>query len=149
MDIHKYLSEKRKNLMRSGGKIRNFQVFDFNYIPPKPLMREEVKPLIDAVLRYQLTGIPNHALILGARGSGKSVLARYLQKLLASAQLHFAYVNCRQHNTSYKIVASFLGVRPRGCSLDELWLRYTDAQRGKVVFILDEIDLMSEKDRHK
>ena len=150
MDIEKYLSAKQKSLDRHADRIRDFRVFDFNYIPQKPLMREEVKPLIDAILRYQKTGIANHTLILGSRGSGKSVLARYLMQVIGQpGQISFAYANCRQHNTSFKILASLLDVRPRGCSLDELWLQFTDRHKGKILFILDEIDLISEKDRQK
>ena len=150
MDIEQYLSERQKRFDKSKDQIRNFEVFDFNYIPEKPLMREEVKPIIDALLRYQQTGIANNVLILGSRGSGKSVLAKYLMKTLSKqGQLNFAYANCRQHNTSFKILASLLGVRPRGCSLDELWQRFTSTNTGQTVFILDEIDLMSDKDKHK
>lgn len=150
MDIKQYLFDKQQNLKKSTDRISNFQVFDFNYIPDKPLMREEVKPIIDALLRYQQTGIANNVLILGSRGCGKSVLARYLVKILSQqGRLEFAYANCRQHNTSFKILASLLGLRPRGCSLDELWQRFTDSRQGKIVFVLDEVDLMSEKDKHK
>ena len=110
MDIQDYLSDKQERLARSSGRIRDFGVFDFNYIPKKPLMREEVKPLIDAILRYEQTGIANHALILGARGSGKSVLARYLMQIMSAPEkINFVYANCRQHNTSFKILASLLG----------------------------------------
>ena len=150
MDIEKYLSQTQYNLDKSKDKIKDFHVFDFNYIPDKPLMREEVKPIIDALLRYQQTGIANNVLILGSRGCGKSVLARFLMKVLSKqGQVDFAYVNCRQHNTSFKILASLLGLRPRGCSLDELWQRFTDSKQGKIVFVLDEVDLMSDKDKHK
>ncbi len=150
MDIEQYLSERQKHLDKSKGKIRDFGVFDFNYIPEKPLMREEVKPVIDSLLRYQQTGIANNVLILGSRGCGKSVLAKYFMKVLSQQnKLYFAYANCRQQNTSFKILASLLGVRPRGCSLDELWQRFTDSIKGKTVFILDEVDMMSEKDKHK
>ena len=150
MDIEKYLSEKLRHLARNANRIHNFNVFDFNYIPAKPLMREEVKPLIDALLRYRQTGIANHALILGTRGSGKSVLARYLKQIMAEPnELGFAYVNCRHHNTSFKILAALMGISPRGRTLNEIWLRYTDRHQGKMVFILDEIDLMSDKDRQK
>ncbi len=150
MDIEKYLSERQKRLDKSKDQICNFEVFDFNYIPEKPLMREEVKPVINALLRYQQTGIANNVLILGSRGSGKSVLAKYLMKVLSQQrQIDFAYANCRQHNTSFKILASLLGLRPRGCSLDELWQQFTDSGKGKIVFVLDEVDLMSDKDKHK
>ena len=150
MDIDEYLHDKQRNLKKSTDRICNFKVFDFNYIPEKLLMRKEVKPIIDALLRYQQTGIANNALILGARGSGKSVMLKYLMKLMSKQQqLNFVYTNCRQHNTSFKILASLLGVRPRGCSLDELWQRFTSTNTDQTVFILDEVDLMSDKDRSK
>jgi Cdc6-like AAA superfamily ATPase len=150
MDIQDYLSEQQRRLAAARRQIRDSRVFDFNYIPEKPLMREEIKPIIDALLRYQQTGIANHLLILGSRGSGKSVLARALMQMLSADQgLSFAYANCRQHNTSFKILAALLGVKPRGCSLDELWQKFHQAHGGPVVFILDEIDLMSEKDKNK
>jgi archaeal cell division control protein 6 len=148
MDIEEYFQEKQQSLAASKSRIKNFEVFDFNYIPEKPLMREEVKPIIDGLLRYRQTGIANNILILGSRGSGKSVLARYLMNLMAQeGQIRFVYANCRQHNTSFKILASFLGIHPRGCSLDELWQRFSDGHRGKTVFVLDEIDLINDKDR--
>jgi len=150
MDIEQYLAKKQHSLARSRKRIRNYRVFDFNYIPSNPLMRQEARPVIDALLRYQQSGIANHTLILGSRGSGKSVLARYLMRVLGSqGPLQFAYVNCRQHNTSFKILAELLGLRARGYSLDELWYLFTQRFIGKVVFILDEIDLISDKDKHK
>jgi len=149
MDIRQYVSDKQAQLKQSAERIHDFQVFDFNYIPEKPLMREEAKPLIDAILRYQQTGIPNHLLILGARGSGKSLLARYLMQLMQSHPLEFLYVNCRRHNTSYKILAALLDIRPRGVSLDELWQRVTCRIPSQAVFILDEVDMISTKDRQK
>jgi len=150
MDIDQYLSQQQASLDRGADRIRNFEVFDFNYVPEKPLMREEVKPVIDALLRYQQTGIANNVLILGSRGSGKSVLARYMMTVMArQGPLVFAYANCRQHNTSVKILAALLGLRPRGCSLDELWQRFEDSREGRVVFVLDEVDLISEKDKYK
>ena len=149
MDLQRYLSEKQQTLDQYRQRIKDPRVFDFNYIPEKPLMREELKPVIDAILRYRQTGIANHLLILGARGSGKSVLARSLMQILAGPDLLFEYVNCRQYNTSFKIIAYLLKVRPRGCGLDELWQKYLQEHPHKTIFVLDEIDLMSEKDRQK
>jgi len=150
MDIAQYLNERKRHFDDSKSRIRDFAVFDFNYVPDKPLMRREVRPVIDALLRYQQTGIANNVLILGSRGSGKSVLARYLMKVMAGEDgPNFAYANCRQHDTSFKILAFLLGLRPRGCSLDELWQRFEDLHHGPVVFVLDEVDLMSDRDKHK
>lgn len=150
MGIADYLSDRARMLDESMERIRDFRVFDFNHIPEQPLMREEVKPVVDACLRYLKTGIPNHMFIFGSRGSGKTLMLKFIQRLLnKQPQAGVMYVNCRQHNTSFKILAHLLGVRPRGCSLDELWMRFCLAHAGPLIFILDEVDLMSDKDRHK
>jgi cell division control protein 6 len=150
MDIEEYLRQKQKNLASKAKNISNFKIFDFNYIPQKLLLRQEVKPVIDAILRYKQTSIANNVLILGSRGSGKSVSAKYLMKMLAEqTDLKFVYVNCRQHNTSFKILAALLDVSPRGTGLDELWQAFMMSNKQGVIFILDEIDLMSDKDRNK
>lgn len=148
MQIEDYLTKSQTSLNKCMRRIKDFDVFDFNYVPAKPIMREEVKPIIDALVRYQKTGIANNVLILGARGSGKSVLTRYLMEVMSNS-LDFVYANCRQYNTSYKILAHLLGIKPRGRGLDEIWTRFERERPGKVVFILDEIDLLSERDKHK
>jgi len=137
-------------LDESSRRITDFRVFDFNYIPDEPLMREEVKPIVDASLRYLKTGIANHLFIFGSRGSGKTLMIKYIQRLLAKqGNVDVLYVNCRQHNTSFKVLAHLLGVRPRGCSLDELWHRFSDTYSRRLILVLDEVDLLSDKDRHK
>lgn len=150
MEIRDYLAEKEDRLKKGSQRIRNFKVFDFNYIPEKPLMREEVKPVIDGLLRYRRSGIPNHLLVFGSRGSGKTLMVKYLRRLFGDrSDLDFAYANCRLHNTSYKILAHLLGVKPRGTGMDELWERFCDEQDAPLVFVLDEVDLLSDKDRKK
>ncbi len=148
MDIESYLADKQNQLENSSKIITDYRVFDFNYIPDKPLMRTELKPLIDALLRYRQSGIANNVLVLGSKGSGKSLLAQYLMKIMSN-KLSFTYANCRQHNTSYKILAHLLDVIPRGCGLDELWNRFSLMHKNRTVVILDEVDLLSEKDKHK
>ncbi len=108
-----------------------------------------MKPVIDSLLRYEKTGIANHLFIVGSRGCGKTLSVRYLQKLFEKRGLTVLYSNCRSHNTSYKILAGLLGVRARGISFDELAERFTDRYPENTVVILDEVDLLSEKDKNK
>ena len=150
MEIEEYLVQKEKRLEKKVKRIKDHRVFDFNFIPDKPLMRDEVKPIVDALLRYEKTGIPNNQLVIGTRGSGKTVILRCLMGLMkGKKELVFKYVNCRTHNTSFKILAETLGVKPRGCALSELWHRFQQSNPGKCVVVLDEIDLLSDKDRNK
>ena len=150
MRILDYLNRQARSLEQSSARILDFRIFDFNYIPDEPLMREEVKPIIDACLRYLMTGIANHLFIFGSRGCGKTMVIKYIQRLLSKREeLDMLYINCRQHNTSFKILAHLLGVRPRGVSLDELWHRFCDNHDRRVIFVLDEVDLLSDKDQRK
>lgn len=150
MRITDYLDQQSRTLDESSRRIRDFRVFDFNHIPEEPLMREEAKSVIDAYLRYLKTGIANHLFVFGSRGSGKTLMIKYIQRLFAKrGGVDILYVNCRQHNTSFKILAYLLGVRPRGCGLDELWHRFSDLHRKRLILVLDEVDLLSDKDRHK
>jgi len=147
MDISDYLKKKKRDIKNSAMRIKDFKVFDFNYIPKKPLMRQEAKPIVDALLRYHQTGIANHILVLGSRGCGKSLLAKYLMQLLSQEKtVNFLYVNCRQHNTSFRILSFLLGLPPRGNSMGEIWQQFTEKFTAKTVLILDEIDLIKDKD---
>jgi cell division control protein 6 len=150
MKITDFVARQARLLDESSRRIKDFRVFDFNYIPEQPVMRAEVEPIVSACLRYLKTGIANHLFIFGSRGSGKTLMIRYIQRLLAEhAQADHLYVNCRQHNTSFKVLAHLLGVRPRGWSLDELWHRFSERYARRLILVLDEVDLLSDKDRQK
>jgi len=149
MDIFDYVRDKEKRLSEKTKSVRDAKVFDFNYIPKKPLLRNEVKAVIDALLRYEKTGIANHALIVGSRGSGKTLSVRFLEQLFKSRGIRMLYANCRSYNSSYKVLARLLGVRARGVSFDELAERFSDTFQDKTVVVLDEVDLLSEKDTQK
>ncbi len=83
MKITEYMRKQAQELKKNKLRIKDFRVFDFNYIPEHPLMRDEAKPLIEACLRYQATGIANHLFIFGSRGSGKTLMVEYVGRLLS------------------------------------------------------------------
>ena len=148
MEIEKYILRKEASFESLKKRIRDFRVFDFNYIPPKPLMRQEVKPIIDSILRYQKTSIPNNIVIVGSRGSGKTLTIKYLKKVFEEKpDLKILYANCRQLNTSFKIIAGLLNLKPRGYSLPELYEKFKEKYNQKTILILDEADLI-DKDKH-
>ena len=150
MDIAAYLKQQKKHIGREARSVRDFSVFDFDFIPQQPLMREESKLLIDDMLRFAISGIPTHYAVIGSRGSGKTLTLKYLQRVIPDqTNLSIVYANCRQHNTSFKILAHLLRVQARGASLSELFSAFCDKCEAKTVVVLDEIDLMSSKDRRR
>ena len=62
MEIEEYLRSKFGCLKKEAEQIKDHRVFDFNYVPKKPLFREEVQPIAEAVLRDAQTGVqtPNN-----------------------------------------------------------------------------------------
>ncbi len=150
MDIASYLEQNRKDLGRKTKNIKDFHVFDFHYIPEQPLLRDEAKALIDEMLRFEISGIPNHQAIVGSRGSGKTLTVKYLQRIMRKhTSLEVLYANCRHHNTSFKVLAHLAGVQARGMSMTEVFGRFCRRWPAKTVVLLDEIDLMSAKDRRR
>ena len=150
MDVAAYLQEQKQALGRQSRQVKDFTVFDFNYIPERPVMREECKELIREMLQFELSGTPNHLVIIGSRGSGKTLTLKYLQKVVpGQTALEIIYANCRHHNTSFKIFSHLLGQRTAGASLGELYERFLVKHPRKAVVVLDEVDLMSPKDRRR
>lgn len=150
MDVASYLAEQKDLLGRESRYITDYSIFDFHYIPDPPLIREECKTLIKELVRFNISGIPSNQAIVGSRGSGKTLTVKYLQQLVPKEiDLDIVYANCRHHNTTYKILAHLLGVQPRGASMAEFFDRFCQRHKMKTVVLLDEIDLMSPKDKHR
>lgn len=150
MDIASFLKQEEDRNAKIRCLVKDFSVFDFSYIPNEPLMRAESEYLIKELVRFEMSGIPTHLAVIGAKGSGKTLTLKYLQGLLNDqGRLNVVYANCREHNTSFKIFAHLLGVQARGASLSELFDRFCQQHPGKTVVLLDEIDLISAKDRSR
>jgi cell division control protein 6 len=150
MDIAAYLRQQKEHLGEESQKVKDFSVFDFNHIPDQPVMREECKELVDEMLRFEISGIPNHHAIVGSRGSGKTLMMKFLQRVVeAQTSLDMLYVNCRHQNTSFRIFSYLLGDKTAGASLTELYERFLAKYRKKTVVVLDEVDLMSPKDKRR
>ena len=131
-------------------QVKDFSVFDFNYIPAEPPLREESKHLINDMLRFEMSGIPTHQAVIGSKGSGKTLTLKHLQQVMnEETGLQVIYANCREHNTSFKLFAYLLEVQARGASLSELYTKFCQRYQGKTVVLLDEIDLMSPKDKRR
>lgn len=149
-DLLAYIEQSRQEAEQAASIVKDFSVFDFRYIPEAPFVRPETKRIIDAIVQYSHTGIPRHLLVTGSRGCGKTLTMRYLEKALRPRLgIPFYGVNCRIHQTSFKVLAQILNVLPRGYSYSELCAQFEREIPPGSVIILDECDLLSEKDIRK
>lgn len=78
MEIGAYLREQKQHLGRECEQVKDFSVFDFNYIPQEPVLREECRQLIQEMLRFDLSGVPNHIAIIGRRRTGGGCMQHQL-----------------------------------------------------------------------
>ena len=70
MDPVNYMRKQKERVGIEMHRVKDPSVFDFNYIPEQPLLRDECKTLIDAMLRFDANGMATHMAIIGSRGSG-------------------------------------------------------------------------------
>jgi cell division control protein 6 len=148
VDHRDRLQRRLQSMGERAQQIKDFSVFDFDYVPDQPLLRKEADKLMDELVSFKVTGIPTHCFIVGSRGCGKTLTLRFLERLFTTeTKLTFHYANCRQHNTSFKILTHLLGLPPRGLALGEVFDMFEgQAGQGTTVVLMDELELMSPKD---
>ena len=150
MNPKKYMTERRSTISEQNRFIHDRSVFDFNFVPEKPLIREESKRIIDALVSYEANDIPTNQIIFGSRGSGKTLTIKYIAELFKKdSNITILYANVRYYATSFKILAHLLKASPRGLSLSELYDRFRTKFPTRTVVILDEVHLWSPKERQR
>ncbi|OVE73927.1 hypothetical protein BVX94_02310 [bacterium B17] len=151
MDPMQYLSQKRAEVEREVKNIKDFRLFDSNYVPEQPIGRPEMDKITRAILKYERSQIPTNIFAFGSRGCGKTVTVKYLQRIFneSAGDTRILYVNVRENNTSFKMLANILGITPRGVSLSEVFQRFQEKYSVPTILILDEVDCISDKDRQK
>lgn len=142
-----YIEKSREEAERVGEAIKDYRVFSFDHIPANPFPRPEIKRIVDHLVRYEKSGIPRHMAVIGPRGCGKTLTFRYLERTFAEKlKLPFFGVNCRVHNSSFKALAALLKTKPRGYAYSELCERFEKEIPSPAVIVLDESDMLGEKD---
>ncbi len=123
-----------------------------DYVPEELPHRDEQIRRLATILAPALIGSrPSNVFIYGLTGTGKTAVTKYVLRKLrekAKTRVDFAYINCRQSNTSYRVLAElakYIGVRIpfTGLALGEVMKRVVRGlERRKIVLIvvLDEID---------
>jgi cell division control protein 6 len=138
---------------------RNRDILRPDYVPETLPHREEEIRRLGSVLAQALKGTkPNNVFIYGLTGTGKTAVVRYVLKRLAAkaeelgVPFTYAYVNCRQSDTSYRVLADIaesLGLRIpfTGLSTAEVYrrmLRVLRARRMVFTVVLDEVDFLEK-----
>jgi cell division control protein 6 len=145
---------------RETENIKDYKVFDLDYIPEKIILREQAREIAENMGAYITRGIVEHFLLSGLRGTGKTVTVRYLlreaEKFAEKENIQFKYyyISVRRHRSSYLILGPILSEekeekprKPRGLSFSELWEKAKEKIEGKrTIIVLDEADFLKDDD---
>lgn len=138
----------------------NRELLSPDYVPQALPFREEQLTKLASILSISLKNErPNNVFIYGLTGTGKTAAVKLVMKRLKDkaeeikANVVTVYVNTRQKDTEYRVMAEVLenlGVKVpfTGLSVSELYNRLFKAVQSKgavVIVALDEIDYLIKK----
>ncbi|MDH5816088.1 MAG: ORC1-type DNA replication protein [Candidatus Nezhaarchaeota archaeon] len=130
-----------------------------DYVPENLPHREAEINKLAEILAPAVRGVrPSNIFIYGLPGTGKTAVTKYvLRKIEAYAKNHsqgvklkVAYINCRNENTSYRVLFNLCNylnekVPFTGLSTAELFRRFIkalDKERNLLFVVLDEVDFL-------
>jgi len=128
-----------------------------DYVPGELPHRDQQITSLAKILAPALAGSrPSNIFIYGLTGTGKTAVTKYVLRKLeekARGRVIFTYVNCRQNDTSYRVMAELaksLGVSVpfTGLATSEVYKRFASALdriNGMMIIVLDEIDHLVKK----
>ncbi|MCX8195372.1 MAG: AAA family ATPase [Candidatus Micrarchaeota archaeon] len=141
----------------SGGIFKNESALLPDFLPEElPGREKEIKELVFCLKPASENRQPQHALLVGPPGSGKTAVSRFLLKQLAECSQRPlpVYLNCWEAPSRFAILSSLVSsvgeVMPRrGIASDELLSRFVEIAKkeGRIpIIVLDEVDrLLAEE----
>ncbi|MEM2059069.1 MAG: orc1/cdc6 family replication initiation protein [Thermoproteota archaeon] len=130
-----------------------------DYVPENlPHREREINRLAEILAPAVKGARPSNAFIYGLPGTGKTAVTRYVLRKIdsysknyaPSVGLRFAYINCRNENTNYRVLFTLCccldeKVPFTGLSTAELFRRFVrtlNTQRMLFFVVLDEVDFL-------
>ncbi|AHC51098.1 cell division control protein Cdc6 [Sulfolobus acidocaldarius SUSAZ] len=143
--------------LKKGRIFRSRDLLLPDYIPEAlPHREDQIRKLVEILAPITRSEKPSNVFIYGLTGTGKTAVTRFvlsnLQRKFAS-KFTFIYINTRQNDTPYRILADVLealGIRVpfTGLSTAELFKRFVkrlNTFQTIVLITLDEIDALVKK----
>lgn len=136
---------------------KNREILLPDYVPDELPHRDKQIMKLGSIVAPALAGFrPSNVFIYGLTGTGKTAVTKYVLRKLhekASGRVLYVYINCRQHDTNYRVLTELTRALGRsvpftGLSTAEVLRRFIDAlekTRRVMIVVLDEIDYLVKK----
>lgn len=136
---------------------KNREILLPDYVPEELPHRDKQILRLGGVLAPALAGFrPSNVFIYGLTGTGKTAVTKYVLRRLtvkADKRVVYAYVNCRQVSTNYRVLAELVRSLGRsvpftGLSTTEVLKRFVETlerSRRIMIVVLDEVDYLVKK----
>jgi len=143
-----------KILSHDESLIKNENALDYDFIPKLIPHREKEQETIALVIKPLFMGRSGRNIFIhGSPGVGKTLAAKHVLRELEEKtdEIRVVYVNCWQHNTSYKVAISIseqIGYRfVQNKNTTELFQIIAKiVNTSSAVFVFDEIDKVEDTD---
>ncbi len=138
----------------------NRSIITPHYTPQRlPFRDKQIEQISEVVSPALQSTKPDNLFVYGKVGTGKTVTVNHVMSQLCefisqnNSQVDFAYINCRNHNSKYKVILKALSkfcptkdfIGYSNAFVYEKLLHY--AEKGKqLVLVLDEIDKVRDLD---
>lgn len=122
--------------------VKNPHVFEISYPPDEIVKRREYKELFKEISNTVIYNTPNNILVLGNPGSGKTVIAKYIRKIIdrERTDVNTYYINCRD-KTGRDILKELIGIiNGHAVTRSRLINEFLLSLNKNNIIILDEID---------
>lgn len=121
--------------------IRHPEVFKITWTPEDIIQRKETYKLYEELSTFMKYNEPNNILLLGLRGSGKTVTVRFIQKKLENVRsdMDVKYVRCADLS-QLNILEELTKVKATKKTTEDLIHVFLEKINKHTLIILDEID---------
>lgn len=140
-DFEYFIREEGENNI-----LKDLTVFDIGYLPDEIHKRKETETLFKEISRFVNYKTPNHILLTGPPGLGKTVTIKYICKreILQEKGIESLYINCRDKTTTQILLELIeeldIDTPQKNLSNHELMKIFLKIIKSPLLLILDEID---------
>jgi len=138
----KDIAEKIRSKPKREVIITNPKIFSLDYVPERIYLRRELDEVIKSVRNYLSLGVPEHIIVYGSKGSGKTVSLKFLLRAIREGYKNVltVYINCRNTNTEYKVYKAILGRAVSALNARDKVIRKLKSK--KAIIVLDDIEAL-------